>query len=231
MKKKLFVGSFLIILMLILLPSVNAIQSNAIVNEETFSLSFNQIKNMDKDELLSFIIDLTKENPEIQEEILNQIDEMENKEKIVKPLNSNQSIIQKIWQLIYNYRMIRFALSAIVYIIFPSKITMLRTFTWSIKLLRWMKVGVLLGTIDPNWKPPETPDIGFAMDDVNNTLTVEYVYPDDISWTDIDQIGSGSCDPLPSGTIAVDDTITNCQGIIVLRYKLTNGIIGIFEFD
>jgi len=232
MKKKLFIGSFFLIGMLMLLPSVNAIQSNAIVNKDIDYVSFDQIKNMDNDELLIFILEITKDKPDIQEEILNQIEEMEDKEKFVKPLNSNQSIFQRLWQIIYNYRILRFTLSAILCITMPNKITMLRTLTWSMKIIRWMKIGVLLGFIDPEfWKPPETPEIGFEMDDVNNTLTVEYVYPADILWADIDQIGSGSCDTLPAGTVATGDAITNCQGIIVLRYKLTNGIIGIFEFD
>jgi hypothetical protein len=231
MKKKIFLISILTTFMLILLPNINAIQKN-VYDEETENITINDIKQMDEVEIVSFIIELSKVEPELHEEIINEINELEYKEKTTSPINSNQSIIQKIWQLIYQYRMIRFSLSAIIYITMPSKITMMRTLTWSIKLIRWMKIGVLLGTIDPNfWRPPETPQIIFDIDKVNNTLTVEDVYPNDVLWSDIDQIGSGSCDPFPSGTIAPGDVITNCQGILVLRYKLTNGIIGIYEFD
>lgn len=69
------------------------------------------------------------------------------------------------------------------------------------------------------------------MDDVNNTLTVISVTPEDTFWDDIDQIGSGTCDPLPTGNVSAGDVITNCSGIIVLRYIPTSGVIGVYEFD
>ena len=69
------------------------------------------------------------------------------------------------------------------------------------------------------------------MDDVNNTLTVTFVTPGDTFWDDIDQIGSGTCDPLPTGNVSAGDVITNCSGIIVLRYIPTSGVIGVYEFD
>ena len=79
--------------------------------------------------------------------------------------------------------------------------------------------------------PPDTPEIIFAMDLENNTLTVVYVNPDDVLWSDLDQIGSGTCDPLPTGNVTVGDMITNCSGTIVLRYIPTNEVIGVFEFQ
>jgi len=231
MKKKLIISSVLIVLMLMMLPTINAFQTNIRDKEEEKPVDLEDISNMDIDELLVFIIDITQDYPEIQEKVLNQVDKIDEKPVFYKQLNSNQSIIQKIWQLVFNYRMLRFSICALVYITFPSKITMLRTLTWSIKVIRWIKVGVILSIIDPDfWKAPEVPEINFEMDMANNTLTVQYINTEDVLWSDIDQIGSGNCDPFPSGTVAVGDMITNCQGIIVLRYIPTNGIIDVFEF-
>lgn len=57
------------------------------------------------------------------------------------------------------------------------------------------------------------------------------VTPNTVPWSDIDQIGSGHCDPLPNGTVLIGDEITNCSGFIVLRYIPSNEILGVFEFD
>ena len=235
MKKKIIIGSILVVLMLMLLPSTTSLQLNTRLNRGTSFPGIEEIQNMDINGLMDFIVEMSKDYPLLQEEIICQIEEMEDEktlqDELNKPLDSNQSIIEKIWTLVFNYRLFRFSVSAFFYLSFQSKLTLWRTLTWSIKLIRWIKVGIILGIVDPTFGgPPDSPQISFEMDIQNNTLTVESVYPDDVSWEDIDEIGSGTCDLLPTGTVTVGDQITNCTGVIVLRYIPTNGIIGIFEF-
>jgi hypothetical protein len=103
--------------------------------------------------------------------------------------------------------------------------------TWGIKLLRWVKIGIILGFIDPSQQPPQTPDVVFEQDEVNNTLMVVSVNQDNVLWSDIAEIGSGSCDPFPVGNVTVGGEIINCSGIIVLQYIPTEAILGVFEFN
>ncbi len=235
MKKKIILSSILIVLMLIILPSTTSIQLSSGLQEAPKHTSFAEIKNMEIDELLDLMVEITEDYPQIYEEISKQIEKLDreaNNEIEIKQADSNVSIFQKIWELVFKYRMFRFSWSLLVYVSFPNKITMWRAITWSIKILKWVKIGVLLGFIDPAfWKQPPVPQISFEMDLGNNTLTVEYVYPENVSWDDIDQIGAGSCDPLPTGTVMVGDEITNCAGIIILRYIPYNQIIGYYDFS
>lgn len=235
MKKKIILSSILIVLMLIILPSTASIQQSPGLQEEPKQTSFEEIKNMEIEELIDLMVEITKDYPQIHEEIskqLEQLDQETNNEIEIKQTDSNVSTLQKIWDLVFRYRMFRFSWSLFVYVSFPSKITMWRALTWSIKILKWVKIGVLLGFVDPAfWKQPIVPQISFEMDLGNNTLTVEYVYPENVSWEDIDQIGAGSCDPLPTGTITVGDEITNCAGVIILRYIPYNQIIGYYDFS
>lgn len=233
--KKIMIGSILAVFMLMLLPSSIAVQSNAGLNGITKLPDIEKIQNMDIDELIDVIVELSKEYPLIHEEIVCQIEEMEDEEILQDELNeladSNQSIIEKIWLGVFNYRLFRLYISLFVYLYVQSKLTMIRTTTWAIKVLRWVKIGIILGIVDPTIQgPSETPDISFEMDMENNTLTVISVSPEDVLWTDIGQIGSGSCDPLPTGNVTVGDEITNCAGIIVLRYAPTDDVLGIFDF-
>jgi len=55
--------------------------------------------------------------------------------------------------------------------------------------------------------------------------------PANVQWSDITEIGAGSCDPLPEGDVLVGDTLTNCTGIIALLYVPTYEVVGVFEFD
>ncbi|UCF12088.1 MAG: hypothetical protein JSW06_08605 [Thermoplasmatales archaeon] len=187
---------------------------------------------MNIDDLTDFIMGLAERNPEIQDEIICQIEEMDDEDILQEELaDSNQSLIEKIWFRVFYYRLFRLYLSFLILLCFQSKITLMRTINWAMKLLRWIQIGVILGIVDfPIYEPPVTPDISFEMDIENNTLTVSYVYPENVLWSDIDQIGSGACDPLPTGNVTTGDEITNCIGIIVLRYIPTDEVPGVFEF-
>ena len=233
MNKKIIVGSVLIVFMLMLLPSTSAVQVKTGLNGITKPTDFKEIQNMNIDELIDFIMELAEGNPEIQDEIIRQVEEMEDEDILQEELaDSNQSFIEKIWLRVFNYRLFRLYISFWLLIYFQSKITLMRTINWAMKLLRWIQIGIILGIVDlPHYEPPETPDISFEMDMENNTLTVSYVYPEDVLWSDIDQIGSGTCDPLPTGNVTAGDEITNCMGIIVLRYIPTDEVLGVFEFE
>ncbi len=142
----------------------------------------------------------------------------------------NQTLLEKIFWKVYNYRLFRFFVSVIVYSFHPSKLTTMRMLTWAIKVLRITNLGILLGFIDTTPQQPTQPVIIFEQDLANRTLTVTSAYPDDVLWTDIDQIGSGHCDPLPTGNVTIGDTLTNCTGVIVLRYIPLNLVLGVFQF-
>jgi hypothetical protein len=233
MNKKIIVGSVLVVFMLILLPSTSAVQVKTGLNGITKPTDFKEIQNMNIDELTKFIMELAEGNPEIQDEIIRQVEEMEDENILQEELaDSNQSFIEKIWLRVFNYRLFRLYISFWILIYFQSKIILMRTINWAMKLLRWIQIGIILGIVDlPQYEPPETPDISFEMDTENNTLTVSYVYPEDVLWSDIDQIGSGTCDPLPTGNVTTGDEITNCIGIIVLRYIPTDEVLGVFDFE
>jgi len=235
MKKKMIVGigSILVVFMLMLLPSTTAVQLNTGLNRITKLTDFEEIQNMNVDELIDFIMELAEGNPEIQDEIIRQVEEMEDEDILQEELaDSNQSLIEKIWIGVFNYRLFRLSVSFWISLYLQSKITIIRTIHWAMKLLRWVQVGIILDIIDLNPDgPQETPDISFEMDMENNTLTVSSVYPENVSWSDIDQIGSGTCNPLPTGNVTVGDEITNCIGMIVLRHIPTNEVLGVFNFE
>ncbi len=233
MKKKIIVGSILVVFMLMLLPSTTAVQLNTGLNRITKLTDFEEIQNMNMDELIDFIMELAEGNPEIQDEIIRQVEEMEDEDILQEELaDSNQSLIEKIWIGIFNYRLFRLSVSFWISLYLQSKITIIRTIHWAMKLLRWIQVGIILDIVDLNPDgPQETPDISFEMDMENNTLAVSSVYPEDVLWSDIDQIGSGTCNPLPTGNVTVGDEITNCMGLIVLRYIPTNEVLGVFDFE
>ncbi|MFW6120006.1 MAG: hypothetical protein ACOC80_03780 [Petrotogales bacterium] len=231
MNKRIIIGSILVVFMLMLLPSTTAVQFNA--DKMTNIPDIKEIQNMDINELIDFIVEVSEQYPQIHEEVTHQIEEIENGEILQDELNEpdgNQSIFEKIWLGVFKYRLFRLYISLFIYLYFQSKLTLMRTAIWGIKVLKWLRIGIILGFVDPNLPgPSETPHISFEMDIENNTLTV--VSTDTALWSDIDQIGSGSCDPLPTGEVTVGDQITNCIGIIVLRYIPTNDILGVFEFE
>ena len=236
MNKKIIVGSVWVVFMLMLLPSTTAIQVNTGLNGITKLTDFKDIQNMNMDEMIDFIMELAEGNPEIQDEIIRQVEEIEDEDILQKELDeladSNQSFIEKIWFRVFNYRLFRLFISFWMLLNSQSQITLLRTTHWITKLLRWVQVGIILGIVDlSDYEPPETLHISFEMDIENNTLVVDYVTPEDILWGDIDQIGSGTSDPLPTGNVTVGDEIANCLGMIVLRYIPTNEVLGVFEFE
>ena len=236
MNKKIIMVSVLVVFMLMLLPSTTAIQEKTGLNGITKLTNFTDIQNMNIGELIDLLMELVEGNPEIQDELIRQVEGIEGEDILQKELDeladSNQSLLEKIWFRVFTYRLFRLFISIGILISSQLKITLLRTTHWATKLLRWISIGIILGIVDlPDYEPPEIQYISFEMDMDNNTLVVDYVYPEDVLWGDIDQIGSGTCDPLPTGNVTVGDEITNCLGMIVLRYIPKNKVLGVFEFE
>jgi hypothetical protein len=248
MKRRVVVGSMVAVFLMVFIPVTNAIEVQTVKREISASLfSYEQLKNMDAEEIATLVLSLSNDSPELSAEFRHAVEEIENtpvsstgvtqlssiiidKNQGSQPRDENQTVLEKIFWKIFNYRLFRVYLSALLFVYFQSKFTLMRTMTWSIRLLRWVKVGILLGFIDPSQQPPQTPDIVFQQDLGNNSLTVTYT-PADIQWSDITEIGAGSCDPLPEGDVLVGDTLTNCTGIIALLYIPTYEVVGVFEFD
>lgn len=249
MNKRIIIGSIIAVFLIALVPATNAIQIQTVKRELSKTIvSYEQIKNMDTEELVAFIQILANNYPEISKEFQSAVDDIENTPILSMDANhqsnslveknqgprqraDNQTFLEKIFWKIYNYRIFRLLISLLLFITFQSKFTLMRTMTWGIRLLRWVKVGILLGFIDPSQQPPQTPNIGFQQDLGNNTLTVTYTTAADILWSDISEIGAGSCNPFPAGNVTTGDMITNCTGVIVLQYIPTHEILGVFEFD
>jgi hypothetical protein len=248
MKRRIIIGSIIAVFLIALVPATNAIQIHTMERELSRTLiSYDLFKNMDAEELVGFIQNLASGYPQLSEEFQSAVEKIENtpassldathqsnfiveKNQGPRQRDDNQTFLEKIFWKILNYRLFRVYLSALLFVYFQSKFTLMRTMTWGIRLLRWIKVGILLGFIDPTQQPPQTPDIGFQQDLGNDTLTVTYATAD-VLWSDISEIGAGSCDPFPEGNVTAGDMVTNCTGIIVLQYLPTYEILGVFEFD
>jgi len=74
-----------------------------------------------------------------------------------------------------------------------------------------------------------TPEITFTRDPINNSLTVFSCSEADLLWSDIEI--SGTCDTSELGTyVVVEDTITNCEGIITITHTSSNTLLGVWTF-
>jgi hypothetical protein len=240
MKGKILIGSTLVCFLLVLVPATNAIQTHTVEKNKSSLPSWQEMKTMNAEALQTYLQALLKNTPTAS---ANDQKWQESEQKgMISSMSlsthfpgsptaqNNQTLLEKIYWKIFNYRLFRFYISVCIYVYHPTKLTLLRMTTWGIKLLRFIQIGVILGYLPATSQPPTQPTITFMQDLVNKTLTVTTVTPDTVLWSDIDQIGSGHCDPLPNGNVTVGDELTNCTGIIVLRYIPLNMILGVFEF-
>jgi hypothetical protein len=241
MKGKILLGSTLVCFLLILVPATNAIQIHTVEKNKTSLPSWQEMKTMNAETLQTYLQTLLKDTPTVstndqqwqaseQTGMISYAGLSTHSPPGSPTAQNNQTLLEKIYWKIFNYRLFRLYISACIYVYHPTKLTLLRTTTWGIKLLRFIQIGVILGYLPATSQPPTQPTILFMQDLTNKTLTVTAVTPASVLWSDIDQIGSGHCDPLPNGNVTVGDTLTNCTGIIVLRYIPLNSILGVFEF-
>jgi hypothetical protein len=249
MKRRILVGSLVAVVLLLLIPMANAIQIQTVERKISNQvISYERFKEMNPEELVVFIESLAQVYPQIYKEFQRSVDKMKNtlvqptsENNIIEkmgnniqrsqPLSDNQTFLEKVYWKIFNYRLFRLYISACLFLYFQSNLALLRTTTWAIRLLRWVKIGILLGYINTNQQQPQTPTIVFEQDIGNRTLSVTSVSSADILWSDIAQIGAGGCDPFPEGNVTVGDTIIDCSGIIVLQYVPTQEVLGVFQFD
>lgn len=247
MKRRNIIGSFIAVFLILFIPTTTAIQQQPTQQElPTPFVSYETLKNMDVEELIAFIHSLALNYPELYTDFQIAIQILESSllssRVIIKatqqidanqepqPNDDNQTLFEKIFWKVYNYRVLRLLISTVLFLKFQSKFTLWRTMTWGIRVLRLTKIGILLGFIDPQQQNTHTPVIGFEQDLINKTLTVISVDVDTVLWSDITEIGDGSCDPLPDGNVTIGDTLTTCAGIIALWYVPTKEVIGVFEF-
>jgi|GEM_PF-1379016 len=246
MKGKIIFGSILAVLLIALVPATGAIEFQAGEHVSTQTMiSYQQLYKMDSKELIAFLKSLARDYPILAEQFLTAVNTIQNTPTCLNQLRAekiekhqqprrgedNQTLLEKIFWKVYNYRVLRLLISLLLFINFQSKFTLLRTMTWGIRVLRWVKLGILLGYVDPSQHQTQTPDIGFQQDLVNDTLTVTYISASNILWSDIAEIGEGSCNPFPAGNVTVGDIITSCTGILVFEYLPTYEVLGVFEFD
>lgn len=71
------------------------------------------------------------------------------------------------------------------------------------------------------------PLIEFDVDETNNFLNVTHINQTTLYWDDFEVIGNANA---PSGKINIGDSITNCSGNILIRYKKSNMFLGAWSF-
>lgn len=143
----------------------------------------------------------------------------------------NNSTVKAIWTTVLYYRIFRLYLALTWYTLNRDPFAGMRAATWAIRIYNWIQIGIYLGIVEatPNL---QTPSVTFEQDLENRTLTVTAInFTRDVLWSDIEEVGGGTCDPLPSGVMAVGDKLTNCTGSIMLRYKPTNKILVVADFS
>lgn len=75
--------------------------------------------------------------------------------------------------------------------------------------------------------PEIPPMIGWLAKTRSGYITVTYA-PYGLDWSDVD-IGDSYC-TLPSGPIMSGDAITNCQGVVSIRWIPSNSLLGTWDF-
>ena len=73
------------------------------------------------------------------------------------------------------------------------------------------------------------PPVVFSMDKSTNTLKVQKIYEENISWND-HEVCSGDAN-LPDGIIREGDKIENCKGNLAIRHVPSNKLFGCYNFD
>jgi hypothetical protein len=241
MNGKMIVGSTLVCLLMVLVPVASAIQVHVVEKNSPSVPSWQELKTMNAEALQTYLRTLLKNTPtafahdqQLQTNehagMISSVSLSTHVAPSSQAAQNNQTLLEKIYWKVYNYRLFRFFVSVLIYSFHPTKLTTMMMLTWAIKVLRITNLGILLGFINTSPQQPPQPQIIFAQDLVNKTLTVTSVSPDTVLWSDIDQIGAGHCDPLPNGNVTAGDELTSCTGIIVLRYIPLNMVLGVFQF-
>jgi hypothetical protein len=90
-------------------------------------------------------------------------------------------------------------------------------------------IGILWYRVDWGTPSPSSP-FAVKQDIDNKTLIVKYVREEGLSWENVKLMNDSSAS-LPDGTIEVEDTITNCNGSVILVWIPNNSVIAYFDFE
>ena len=92
-------------------------------------------------------------------------------------------------------------------------------------------IGDRFGSPDDHTEFTDEPTIIFQEDHMNNMLTVTEIFPEEINcyWSEIEIInGSATFDQY--GVITIGDTISNCTGLLTLKWKPSDIILWTADF-
>ncbi len=235
MKRLLVVGSLCVVLSLLFIPLSSAVDTQ--LSQPTYAATM--VETLTDEQVLSVLPSAVQQqllpvllaHPEVAQALhASARADSSQMASLVKNASSNHTLLMKLWTFVLYYRVGRLYASLLFYSQFQSKIMLWRVMTWGIRVLTWVKVGILLGFVEPQ-VPPTTPEVVFTQDWTNRTLTVTAVNAQTILWSNIDMIGSGACNPLPTGNVTIGQQITNCSGTIVLRYLPTDTILYVADFS
>jgi hypothetical protein len=85
-------------------------------------------------------------------------------------------------------------------------------------------------TVIGTYQFPPLPQITFVMNEQNRTLTVVSAPSEDIPWSDIINIGNGTCTIPTEGYVIAGDVITDCYNQISLLYMPSETLLGTYQF-
>jgi hypothetical protein len=139
---------------------------------------------------------------------------------------TNNTLLIKLWNLVFRYRFIRLLLCFDMYAKHPTKLMGIRLVSMTEKVLDWVKFGLLLGIVDP---VPLYVDITFVADPVARTITASEVNTDNVKWSYIAVMGNVTFNPFPTGYVTAGDQITNCSGNFTLLY-ITGATLFTYDF-
>jgi hypothetical protein len=219
MKKLLVFGSLCVVAGLLLIPLSAAVapqdDPELVLDDLALSLLPVQVQAQ--------LRKLVAENPEVALTVAGQ--EKSTPQQLVSFANNgtNRTLLAKLWSMVLKYRVARLSVSIIIYSYTHGTFMLWRTMTWGIKVLKWIKVGILLGFVKYE-APPATPHFSFIADNATRTITVASA-DSGVLWSNITNIGTGSCNPFPAGNVTAGQQITNCSGEIALYYVPTSVIL------
>jgi len=94
----------------------------------------------------------------------------------------------------------------------------------------FLSLKIICGIFRFQYHTPEAPSIIFHMDTEARILTVMSVDSSEVLWTDLQNVGDGSCTIPTEGYIDAGEQITDCYGTISLVYIPSQTLIATFTF-
>ncbi len=134
MKKKIVIGSIFVVCILMMVPSISAVEfSNVREIQKADIITF--IKNIDQKELNELLKKLTKDDSWLKNEKFDEISD------------SNQSLSELLYNIILYYIWFRFGISSAINSFSPSLFMKFRRVTWFAKLVIWVILSIPMNRI------------------------------------------------------------------------------------